>query len=202
MASVATRSTIAETRGVAVGHFLYPRHFLLLIWFGILSAVLRRPYLPSDLSVSFALYGALHAAALVLALRASRPIWQKSLFIASAAGLCIITFRIGMFARGWLETLPGHLGLYTALGFSAVLGALAYGISIHLFGFIAMTSGSIAAISFGCMLATFVAVFTGPHFHFLGPWWLAVLWWYAFSAGLWYFDQREHRAAQAPDPAY
>jgi hypothetical protein len=171
-----------------VGYFSYPRHFALLVFFGVMSAVASRLHLPSDLSISFALYGALHASALVLALRTSHPIWQKGLFVVIAAGLCIITFRVGMFGRSLFGTLPGHLGLYIALGFSAVLGALSYGALIRSLGMFAMTLGSLAAISLGCMLATFVALFTGTHFHFLGPWWLAVLWWYAFSGGLWYFD--------------
>jgi hypothetical protein len=169
---------------------------------------MSRTHLSSDLNASFALYGALHASVLVLTLRARPPIWRKSLFVVIAAGLCLITFRMGLFARHLSATLPGNLGLYTPLGFAAATGALIYGISIRLLGIPALTLGSLAAISLGCMLATFVALFTGSHFHFLAPWWLAVLWWHAFSGGLWYVDDppfRDWRAsghAQAalPDP--
>jgi len=183
-----------------VGHFLYPRHFLLLICFGVLLAVMPRPHLSSDLDASFALYGALHASALMLTLRARQPIWRKCLFVAVAAGLSVVTLRVGIVGRHLSEALAGNAGLYTALGFSAVTGAVIYGTLIHLFGIPVITGGSLAAISLGCMLAAFAALFTGTHFHFLGPWWLAVLWWLAFSGGLWYFDQRHRRSTQGDDP--
>jgi hypothetical protein len=158
----------------------------------VLVAVMSRTHLSSDLNTSFALYGALHASALVLTLRARQPIWRRCLFVAIASGLCLITLLAGVgifiFGRHLFGALSGHVGIYTALGCSAVTGALIYGISIRLLGISAMPLGSLAAISLGCMLATFVALFTGSYFHFLGPWWLAALWWHAFSGGLWYFD--------------
>ena len=183
-----------------MGHFLYPRHFLLLICVSVLSAVMPRPHTPSDLNSTFALYGALHASALALTLRARQPIWRKCLFVAVAAGLSVITLRIGMIGRYLSEALPGNAGLYAALGLSAVTGALIYGILIRLFWISAMTLGSFALISLSCLLATFVALLTGSQFHVLGPWWLAVLWWHAFSGALWYCDQRHERATQAPTP--
>ena len=159
-------------------------------------ALMPRPHASSDLNASFALYGALHASALVLTLRARQPIWHKCLFVAIAAGLSVISLRVGLVGRHLSETLPGNAGLYTALGFSAVTGALTYGILVRLFWISAMTPGSLAAISFSCLLATFLALFTGSHFHVLGPWWLAVLWWHAFSGALCYCDQRDKRATQ------
>ena len=179
-----------------MGHFLYPRHFLLLICLTVLLAVASRTHLTGDLNATFALYGALHASALVLTLRARQPPWRKCLFVAIAAGLCLITLRVGIVGIHRLGTLLGDPALYIALGFPVVTGALIYGTSIRLLGFSAMTLGELAAVSLGCMLATFVALFTGRHFHFLGPWWFAVLWWYAFSGGLWYADQRHTRATQ------
>jgi hypothetical protein len=173
-----------------MNHFVYPRHFLLLTGFSVSLVVIARLHLLSDLSVSFALYGALHASALALTLRARQPLWRRCLFIAMAAGLSVMTLRVGILGMRLLGTLPGNLGLYTALGFSAVIGAVTYGISIRLFGILKLTLKTLAVVSIGCMVAAYVAFFTLAYFHSLGRWWLVVLWWYAFSGGLWYSDAR------------
>ena len=179
-----------------MGHLLYPRHFLVLTSLGVLLTVMPRPHIPSDLNTSFALYGALHASALALTLRARQPIWQKCLFVVIAAGLSVMTLRAGIIGRHLAETLPGNAGLYTALGFSAAAGALIYGILVRVFWISTITAGSLAVISLSCLSAAFVALITGNHFHVLGTWWLAVLWWHAFSGALWYCDQRRERATQ------
>jgi len=174
-----------------MGHFFYPWHFLLLFCLSISLAVLTRMHPSNDLNASFALFGALHASALVFSLRARQSVWRNCVFVAAAAGLCVITLRIGMFGTHLFGALPASLGLYGALGFSAVTGALIYGVLIgRLLVVPAMTLRPLAVISLSCLLAAFAALFTGSHFHFLGPWWLAVLWWHAFSGGLWYFDRR------------
>jgi hypothetical protein len=162
----------------------------LLIGFSIVLAVLTRTHLSSDLNASFALFGALHASVLVFTLRARPSIRPSCLFVAIAAGLSVMTLRIGMLATHLLGALPGHTGLYAVLGFSAAAGALVYGILIRrLPGLSAIPLSSLAAISLGCMLAACVALFTGSHFHLPGPSWLAILWWHAFSGGLWLFDR-------------
>jgi hypothetical protein len=183
-----------------VGHFLYPRHFLLLACFSILLAVVTRLPLFNDLSVSFALCGALHASALALSLRVPQSIGRSCVFVVIAASLCVITLRVGLVGRHLFGALPGNLGPYTALGLATVTGAFTYGILIRLCGMFPMTPVSLSAISLGCMLATFLALITAGPLHFPGPWWLAVLWWHAFSGGLWYFDQRYSRALQGRDP--
>jgi hypothetical protein len=180
----------SDRLSTSLNHFLYPRHFLLLTGFSILLAVLSRQHFLSDLSLSFALYGALHASALVLAFRARHPIGQKCLFIAIAAGLSVLTLSVGVFGIHLTGTLPGNVGLYTVLGFSALMGAVSYGILIRIFRIFELNAGSIAFIGVGCTLATYIAAYTLAHSQFLGRWWLAVLWWYAFSAGLWYCDRR------------
>ena len=168
----------------------YPRHFLLLACFGLLIGVMSQLQLTGNLSVAFALYGALHAVALVLAVRRRQEIWSKCLFIGFAAALCVMTFHFGSVAREQSAALPGKVGLYSPLGLSAFIGAASYGTLIRLSGICALTIGELAAIAAGCVLAAYVSLFTASHFHFLGPWWFAVLWWFAFSGGLWYFDRR------------
>ena len=158
--------------------------------------VLSRLHLTANLSVFGALCGALHAVALVLAVRVRQAIWRDSLFIVIAAALCVMTFRLGVIERR--ATLPGNIGLYSVLGLSAVIGAVSYGALIRLTGMCALTIREIAAIAVGCMFAAFAGLLTLSHFHFLGSWWLAALWWFTFSGGLWYFDHWHGAADQRP----
>jgi hypothetical protein len=168
--------------------FLYTRHFLLLAGFSVVVVALTRLRLLTDLSVCSAVYGALHASAVVLALRSGQPLWRLCLFIVLAAVFSVLTLRIGLFAGHLTGGLPGNTSLYAVLGFSAAIGALAYGILIRLFGYFALTIAGLALIAAGCMLAACLALFSLQQAHFLGRWWLAVLWWYAFSGGLWLCD--------------
>jgi len=169
---------------------VYPRHFLLLAAFTVFIGWLSRSPYVLDLATTFSLYGALHAAALVLALHERRPAWHRCLLIAVAAGLSVMAVHVGIAGRPLAARLPGSLGTYALLGFTAALGAMAYGIAIRLLGIYRLTPGGIAKISMGCALAAFAALFTTRVCRFLGVWWLAALWWYAFSGGLWYCDRR------------
>jgi len=177
-----------------VGHFRYSRHFALITGFGVLLVVVTRLDLSNNLFVSFASYGALHGAALVLTLRARQPIWRKCLFVAVAAILSVVTFRLGILGWQLSGTHSVNAGLYILLGFSAAVGAAVYGMSIRLFGFYALTLGSLAAIAAGCLLAELASLWTASRFHIPGSWWFAVIWWFAFSVGLWYFDHRQTTA--------
>ena len=168
----------------------YPRHFLLLACFSMLIGVMSQLHLTGNLSAAFALYGALHAVAPVLAVRSRQEIWRKCLFIGVAAALCVMTFHFGSVAREQSAALPGKVGLYSPLGLSAFIGAASYGTLIRLSGIYALTMGELAAIAAGCAFAAYFSLFTASHFHFLSSWWLAVPWWFTFSGGLWYFDPR------------
>jgi hypothetical protein len=171
-------------------HLFYARHFLLLSGFSLLLGVMTRLRLSLDLLASFALYGALHASALVLALRTRQPLWRCGLFIALAAGLSVMTFRIGLFAAQRYGTLLGHVALYAVFGLSAMAGAVTYGILIRRIKIFELTLRELALISCGCALAADVAYVTLAQSPALGRGWLAVLWWFAFSGGLWHCDRR------------
>ena len=177
-------------------HILYWRHFAWLTVFSVLVALTNRWLLASDISLSFAIYGALHALALVLALRARQSLRRMTLFIGVAAALSVMALHAGLAALKLFGVLPGSSGLYAALGLAAMIGALAYGISIRRFKIYELRAGELALICVGCAAGAYAAFLTLARFHVLGRWWLAVLWWYAFSIGLWYCDFR--RRGQSP----
>jgi hypothetical protein len=173
-----------------MAYVLYPRHFLLLGAFGVSLAVIGRLRLLSNLDASFALYGALHAAALVLSLGKRLSIWRLCLFILLAAGLCVLTLHVGNWVMHLLGRLRGNVGLYAALGVAAWSGAMTYGFSIRLWRIHPLPLKALAMVGLGCVLATYAAFLSLAHFHSLGRWWLPVCWWFAFSIGLWYRDRQ------------
>jgi hypothetical protein len=175
-----------------MGHFHYGRHFSMLAAGVVVVFLVTRwdlfsePFLPT-----FAISGAVHASALVFALRAPQVRWRKCLFIAIAAALSVMsvmTFYIGILALQLLAVLTASERLYMVLGICAVSGAITYGALIRLFWMKQFSSRSLLAIAVACVPATIAAFFVRGYFQFLEGWWLAAAWWFAFSSGLWYFD--------------
>ena len=172
-----------------MGHFYYGRHFSLLAVAALILLLLSRgahfsePFLPT-----FAITGALHASALVFSLRARDVLWRKGVFIALAAGFSVFALYVGILALELFAVLPSYERLYLALGLCALSGAITYGGLVRLFFMPKLSSRAILAIAFFSVFAVFVGFFARSHFPFLGDWWLAAVWWSAFSGGLWYLD--------------
>ena len=174
-----------------MGHFYYSRHFSLLAAATVILFLLGHWSLLNDsLVVTFAINGALHAAALVLALRAPQRLSRKSAFVAIAAALSVLTLYVGIIGLVLFAVLPGNERLYVVLGVCSLSGAITYGSLIRLFWMRKFSSRFILAMSIVCLLATSLAFFVRTYFDFLGGWWLAAVWWFAFSGGLWYVDTR------------
>jgi hypothetical protein len=170
----------------------------LLACFGLSLIALARLHPADDLTRDFALYGALHASALVFALRARLPVGRACAFIVMAAALSAMTLRVGLFAAQSLGTIRPDAVLYTVLGFSAAAGVAAYGILIRVSGLHALLGArALAMTSIGCSLAAPAALFSMTHLPLLGRWWLAVLWWYAFSVSLWYAERPRSAAPES-----
>jgi hypothetical protein len=178
----------SDLRPDFLDRFRYRLHFLALACFGVLLIAMTRLHFAINVSVCFALYGALHASALVIALRDHHSIGRNCIFIAAAAGLSAMTLHVGIATAHWLGPRGGNVALYTALGLSAVTGAASYGVLIRACGIYELTARALAVICLSCMLAAYAAMVTLAHFRFLGQWWPVVLWWYAFSGCLWYLD--------------
>ena len=172
-----------------MGHFNYARHFsvlgaaavplfLLQYWgiFGRFAArVLRHQRRAARLCLS-------------LALRSPQSIFRKLAFIALAAALSIFTMYVGIIGLVLFAVVPGNERLYMVLGLCSLSGAITYGSLIRIFWIRKFSPRSILAMAFLCLLATSLAFFIRAYSEALGSWWLAVVWWFAFSGGLGFFD--------------
>jgi hypothetical protein len=182
-----------------MGHFHYGRHFRMLgAGAVVLFAVTRWDPFDDPLLTTFALSGAIHAVALVLALRAAQTPLRKGLFVAIAAAMSVMTLYIGIAGLVLFAVLPGNERLYMVLGLCAVSGAIAYGLLIRGFWMKTFSTRFILAIAAACLPAAFIAFFVRGYLQFLEGWWLAAVWWFAFSGGLWYFDTRRRQRDNRP----
>jgi hypothetical protein len=172
-----------------MGHFNYARHFSLL---GVATVALflagHWDLLNDSLLASFAINGALHALSLTLALRSAQSSLRKFAFIAIAAALSVFTMYVGIVGLVLFAVVPGNERLYLVLGLCALSGAMTYGSLIRMFWIRKFSPRQILAMSFLCLPATSVAFLARTYSDALGGWWLAAVWWFAFSGGLWFFD--------------
>jgi hypothetical protein len=173
----------------------YPRHFGLL---AVFSAALASPGVraPFGIAAQFALFGAMHAAALALSIRACAGVagGRRLLFVAIAALLALATARLGLFALHALSGDGGWSGPFAVVAVCAGLGALAYGVLIG--GFLAkgrlapFDLASLALRSLGCAAATCASFAISRALHTAGILWLTIPWWFVFSGLLWYAGRR------------
>lgn len=172
-----------------MGHFNYARHFSVLGAATLVVFLLQYWALLSDsLLGSFAINGALHALSLSVALRSPQSILRKSAFIVLAAALSVFTMYVGIVGLVLFAVVPGNERLYMVLGLCSLTGAITYGSLIRMFWIRKFSPRCILAMAFLCLLATSLGFFIRGYSEFLGGWWLASVWWFAFSAGLWFFD--------------
>ena len=185
-----TRYRAWANRKLFVQHLAYGRHFIML---GIAAVVLflfnqwdlyGEPFLPT-----FALSGALHALALITALRGGAGRVRKGLFVAAVALLSVLTLYLGILSLQLLAPLPATERLYLVLGICSMSGAIIYGSLVRWFWMKNLAPRSILAIAVACVPATCLAFLARTHFEFLNAWVLAAAWWFAFSAGLCCFDR-------------
>ena len=172
-----------------MGHFYYARHFSVL---GVATVVLfllgHWELLNDSLIASFAVSGVLHASSLALTLRSPQSRLRKFVFIAIAALLSVFTMYVGIMGLVLFAAVPGNERLYLVLGLCSVAGAITYGSLIRMLWIRKFSPRRILAVSLLCLPATPLAFFARIHVDFLGGWWLAAAWWYAFSGALWFFD--------------
>jgi len=172
-----------------VGHFNYARHFGVLGAATLLLFLLQYWGLLGDsLLASFALNGALHALSLSLALRSPQGILRKMAFIVTAAALSVFTMYVGIIGMVLFAVVPGNERLYLVLGLCSLTGAITFASLIRIFWIRKFSPRCILGMAFLCLLATSLGFFVRAYSEALGGWWLAAVWWFAFSGGLWFFD--------------
>jgi hypothetical protein len=171
----------------------YARHFGLLALFAVaLATVGSRAGL--GIGARFALYGALHAAALVLSIGAGSGLapGRRLLFVALAAILALANARLGLFGLHAVSAVGGSSGPLAIVAACAGLGALAYGALISAVlenrrsSLVSFDLSSLAATSLGCAAATSASFAVSRALHAANVVWLAIPWWFAFSGLLWY----------------
>jgi hypothetical protein len=172
-----------------MGHLHYRRHFSFIAGAAVLLILLQRWDIFSDaLLPSFAVTGALHAAAVVLSLRTPQGAARKCSFIGIAALFSVLTLYIGILGLRIFGPLPASERLSLVLALCAASGAITYGSLIRFYWVRKLSSRSILAMAIACVLVALLAFWIRGFWQFLEGWWLAAAWWLAFSCGLWYFD--------------
>lgn len=181
-----------------MGHFRYARHFGVLGAATVLLILLAQWRLLADsLIISFAINGCLHAFALVLSLRSQQSLLRGAGFIAAAAALSMFTMYVGILGLVLFAAVPGNGKLYLVLGLCSLSGAITYGSLVRIFWVRSLSPRMILAMAFLCLLATSLGFFVRTFSDLLGGWWLAAVWWFAFSGALCFFDTHPNAAGRS-----
>jgi hypothetical protein len=168
----------------------YRRHFSLLGLMSIvLVAVLQMwPLLevPDHWRVwQLVLFGTLHASAVVGALQRSEPIVKRIFFVAIVACLPVAAFAIGV----GVGRLFGGLVFFLMFAFASAIGAASYGLVVRRMWMPQLSIRCVGNIVVACVAATFAALFSAGSTEYFHEW-LTLLWWFAFSGGLWFCTGR------------
>ncbi len=176
-----------------MGALNYPRHFVYL-GIALVALMVVQPLSfttwPDRFTFFFALFGALHATALVMALRAG-PLWRQITFVPITAALSGSVPYVGLALPRALG-LDGGFVLIAAMVLGSAVGASAYWLLVRAFWFpnVDVPDGAkavslcVAATLLGIMLATALSGFGARH-SLVGDVIPTVLWWNAFSYSLW-----------------
>lgn len=186
-----TRSAL---RSLAMAILDYPRHFVLLVGAAALLALgltVQAPWSPvvDRLFVIFGLSGALHAVAVVLALRANAS-WPSRVGFVVAAAVVSIAAALGGLGLAGLLHLNLTLTVFLALAFTSAFGAAWYWLLVRSFWAPFLSRGSLLVTIGACVLAALIAALAGGAGHVPRDPFVSVLWWVGFSTSLYVADRR------------
>jgi hypothetical protein len=175
-----------ETNPRADGLLHYGWHFGLL---AAVAAVLATtsPWRPMLGMVGwFGIYGALHSSMVAVTWRGRLSPMRRLLFIGMATALSMLSGLAALYAsrRGWWW----GAGPVVPLVLCSSLGAATYGALLRWFG-AQLPLRALATLPLGCVLATLAVLGSGVY-RYGGTGCFAAAWWFAWSLGLWFEDER------------
>ncbi len=180
----------------------YPRHFFLLGYASVALLLLTRlpMSLPFDrLYYLFGLSGALHAIAVVLALRSESSRLSRWGFVVAAAAMSIaVPFAVAELIE--LLGLHGIETIFYALALISAIGAAAYWFLVRAFWARFLSPLSLLVTVGSCELVTLIGSFVISVVPFSRDVLLPMLWWSAFSASLLVADRHSMTANKVPKP--
>ena len=131
--------------------------------------------------------GMLHATSVVASLRAPTTTLRRLLFVALAAGLSIMSLYVGIIALVALSILPDSQRLPAVVVIASMCGAVTYGSLVRIFWVRGIRPRVILGLAAVCSGATLIGYIVKLRFDWSGTWWLAAIWWLAFSLCLRFF---------------
>jgi hypothetical protein len=168
-------------------YFNFRLHFILLSLAIIVLAGLSLLPLYDDPLFACAANGILHATAVVASLRASTTALRRVSFVALAAGLSIMSLYVGIIALVALSILPDSQRLPAVVVIASMCGAITYGSLVRIFWVRGIRPRVILGLAAVCSGATLIGYILKLRFDWSGTWWLAAIWWLAFSLCLRFF---------------
>ena len=168
-------------------NFNFRLHFIVLSVAIIVLAGLSFLPLYDNPLFACAANGMLHASSVVASLRAPTTALRRLLFVALAAGLSIMSLYVGIIALVALSILPDSQRLPAVLVIASMCGAITYGSLVRTFWVRGIRPRVILGLAAVCSGATLIGYIAKLRFDWSGSWWLAAIWWLAFSLCLRFF---------------
>lgn len=175
-----------------MGILFYPRHFCLLVCLAAILAATRGWNPAIGVVATYGIYGALHASALAVTLRARPPARRRMRFVVIAASLSMLSVALGLCASRFIGGSVGMTQTALLLSLSSGIGAATYASLIRRFFGARLTLSAIVTVVLGCIVATLAVLASGIYLKG-GGLWVAISWWFALSLGLWVHDGRRER---------
>jgi hypothetical protein len=172
-----------------MGILYYARHFCLLACLAAVLAATRGWSPAIGVVATYGIYGALHASALAVTLRARPPGGRRLRFVVIAASLSMLSVALGLCASHFIGGSMGIVQTALLLSLSSGIGAATYASLIRRFFGARLTLSAIVTVVLGCIVAALAVLVSGIYLKG-GGLWVAVSWWFAMSLGLWFYDGR------------